>query len=64
MPRIEDLSNAQRQTVLNFACFEYDSSPFVPSRDPLHKTLAGYLSGILRNPVMDRAGMFESSVTV
>jgi hypothetical protein len=37
MPSIEDLSNAQRQAVLNFACFEYDSSPFVPLRDPLHK---------------------------
>ena len=37
MPRIEDLSNAQRQAVLNFACFEYDSSPFVPLRDPLHR---------------------------
>ena len=37
MPRIEDLSKAQRQAVLNFACFEYDSSPFVPLRDPLHK---------------------------
>jgi hypothetical protein len=37
MPRIEDSSNAQRQAVLNFACFEYDSSPFVPLRDPLHK---------------------------
>ena len=37
MPRIEDLSNAQRQAVLNFACFEYDSSPFVSLRDPLHK---------------------------
>jgi D-proline reductase (dithiol) PrdB len=37
MPRIEDLSNAQRQAVLNFACFEYDSSPFVPLRGPLHK---------------------------
>ena len=37
MPRIEDLSDAQRQAVLNFACFEYASSPFVSLRDPLHK---------------------------
>ena len=37
MPRIEDLSNAQRQAVLNFACFEYDNSPFAPVRHPLHK---------------------------
>ncbi|HLH30357.1 MAG TPA: glycine/sarcosine/betaine reductase selenoprotein B family protein [Terriglobia bacterium] len=35
MPRIEDLSDVQRHAVLNFACFEYDSSPFVPLREPL-----------------------------
>jgi D-proline reductase (dithiol) PrdB len=37
MPRIEDLSEAQRQTVLNFACFEYDDAPFVALREPLEK---------------------------
>ena len=37
MPRIEDLSNTHRQAVLNFPCFEYENSPFVPLREPLHK---------------------------
>lgn len=37
MPHIEDLSAAQRQAVLNFPCFEYDDSPFVPLREPLRK---------------------------
>jgi D-proline reductase (dithiol) PrdB len=37
MPRIEDLSDAQRQAVLNFACFEYDDAPFVSLRAPLEK---------------------------
>jgi D-proline reductase (dithiol) PrdB len=37
MPRIEDLSDAQRQAVLNFACFEYDGAQFVPLREPLEK---------------------------
>jgi len=37
MPRIEHLSDAQREAVLNFACFEYDSAPFVPLRYPLEK---------------------------
>jgi D-proline reductase (dithiol) PrdB len=37
MPRIEQLSDAQRQAVLNFACFEYDDAPFVPLRVPLAK---------------------------
>ena len=35
MPRIQDLSEVQRQTVLNFACFEHDDAPFVPLRKPL-----------------------------
>ena len=38
MPRIEDLSDAQRQAVLNFPCFEYDSAPFVQLRGPLEET--------------------------
>ena len=37
MPRIEDLSDAQRQAVLNFPCFEYESAPFVQLREPLEK---------------------------
>jgi D-proline reductase (dithiol) PrdB len=35
MPRIEDLTDVQRQAVLNFPAFEYDGSPFVPLRKPL-----------------------------
>jgi len=35
MPRIEDLTEVQRQTVLGFPCFEYDDAPFVPLRKPL-----------------------------
>lgn len=35
MPRVEDLTDVQRQTVLNFPCFEYDDAPFVPLRRPL-----------------------------
>ena len=44
MPRIEDLSDAQRQAVLNFACFEYDSVPFVPLRHPLQKIKLGLVT--------------------
>ena len=44
MPRIEDLSDAQRQAVLNFACFEYDSAPFVPLRHPLQKIKLGLVT--------------------
>ena len=29
MPRLDDLSEIQRQTVLSFPCFEFDDSPFV-----------------------------------
>ena len=35
MPRIEDLTDAQRQAVLNFPCFEYDDGPFTGIRKPL-----------------------------
>jgi D-proline reductase (dithiol) PrdB len=38
MPRIEDLTEVQRQAVLNFPCFEYDDTPFVPLRKPLHQS--------------------------
>ncbi len=37
MPRIEDLTEVQRQTVLNFPCFEYDDTPFVPPGKPVHQ---------------------------
>ena len=35
MPRLEDLTDVQRQAVLNFPCFEYDGAPFVPLTKPL-----------------------------
>ena len=35
MPRIEDLTDAQRQAVLNFPCFEFDDAPFCAVRKPL-----------------------------
>lgn len=35
MPRLEDLTEVQRQSALNFACFEYDDAPYVPLRKPL-----------------------------
>ena len=35
MPRIEELTEVQRQTVLNFPCFEYNDAPFVPFSKPL-----------------------------
>jgi hypothetical protein len=35
VPRIEDLSEPQRQAVLNFPCFEYDTAPFCAVRKPL-----------------------------
>ena len=35
MPRIEDLTEAQRQAVLNFPCFEYGDAPFALMRKPL-----------------------------
>lgn len=35
MPRIEDLGDVQRQAVLNFPCFEFEDSPFVPFSKPL-----------------------------
>lgn len=38
MPRIEDLTEVQRQAVLNFPCFEYDDAPFVRPRQPLHSS--------------------------
>jgi D-proline reductase (dithiol) PrdB len=38
MPRIEDLSEVQRQTVLNFPCFEYDDAPFLALAKPLGET--------------------------
>ena len=37
MPRIEGLSDAQRQAVLNFPCFEYDDAPFAMMRKPLRQ---------------------------
>lgn len=37
MPRIEDLTEVQRQTVLNFPCFEYDDAPFAPLSKPLSR---------------------------
>jgi D-proline reductase (dithiol) PrdB len=30
MPRLEDLSDVQRQSLLNFPCFEHDTSPCTP----------------------------------
>ena len=39
MPRIEDLTEVQRQSVLNFACFEYDDAPFAPLEKPLRQTV-------------------------
>jgi hypothetical protein len=38
MPRIEDLSDAQRQAVLSFPCFDFDESPFAPFNKPLPRT--------------------------
>jgi D-proline reductase (dithiol) PrdB len=35
MPRLEDLSDIQQQTVVNFPCFEYEDSPFVLLTKPL-----------------------------
>lgn len=35
MPRIEDLGEVQRQSLLNFPCFEYDDAPFVRLDKPL-----------------------------
>ncbi len=35
MPRIEDLSEVQRQNLLNFPCFEYDDAPFARLDKPL-----------------------------
>ena len=35
MPRIEDLTDAQRQAALNFPCFEYDDAPFARMGRPL-----------------------------
>jgi D-proline reductase (dithiol) PrdB len=35
MPRLEDLNNIQRQTALNFPCFEFDDTPFVILTKPL-----------------------------
>lgn len=35
MPRLSDLSEVQRQAVLNFPCFEYDDAPFTRLRKPL-----------------------------
>ena len=37
MPRIESLTDAQRQAVLNFPCFEYDGAPFAVMRQPLNQ---------------------------
>jgi D-proline reductase (dithiol) PrdB len=37
MPRIEDLTEVQRQSVLNFPCFEFDDAPFAPLRKPLRQ---------------------------
>jgi D-proline reductase (dithiol) PrdB len=37
MPRIEDLTEVQRQAVLNFPCFEFDDAPFAPLRKPLRQ---------------------------
>ena len=37
MPRIEDLSEIQRQTLLNFPCFEYNDAPFVRLDKPLRQ---------------------------
>jgi D-proline reductase (dithiol) PrdB len=48
MPRLEDLSEVQRQAVLNFPCFEYDSAPFVPLTKPLR---------ILRLALVTTAGL-------
>lgn len=38
MPRIEDLSDAQRQAVLSFPCFDFDDSPLARFRKPLSQT--------------------------
>jgi D-proline reductase (dithiol) PrdB len=35
VPRIEDLTEVQRQAVLNFPCFEYDTTPFMRLNKPL-----------------------------
>jgi D-proline reductase (dithiol) PrdB len=37
MPRIEDLTEVQRQGVLSFPCFEFDGAPFAPLRKPLNQ---------------------------
>jgi len=37
MPRIEDLTEIQRQTVLNFPCFEYEDAPFVRLGKPFRQ---------------------------
>jgi D-proline reductase (dithiol) PrdB len=37
MPRIEDLTEVQRQIALNFPCFEYDDAPFLALAKPLSK---------------------------
>jgi D-proline reductase (dithiol) PrdB len=37
MPRIEDLTEIQRQAALNFPCFEYEDAPFVPVTKPLNQ---------------------------
>lgn len=35
MPRLEDLTEVQRQGALNFPCFEFDDSPFTRFAKPL-----------------------------
>lgn len=35
MPRLEDLTEVQRQSAQTFPCFEFDDSPFTPFTKPL-----------------------------
>ena len=37
MPRIDGLSEVQRQAVLNFPCFEFETTPFVRPVKPLSR---------------------------
>lgn len=38
MPRLEKLSEVQRQVLLNFPCLEHDSAPSTPLRKPLEQS--------------------------
>ncbi len=50
MPRLEDLTDVQRQTVLNFPCFEFDDSPLTPFAKPLSQAKLALVTtaGLLR----------------